>query len=121
MAMEEAPKEIVWMGSTKNDLAVAPTSVKRTMGGALRTAQQGCKSDDADPMKGDLRDVMEVRDHDEAGIYRLMYTTKIGEYIFVLDYFQKKGASGGSTRKEDLDRIRQRLRKAREQYATTQK
>lgn len=42
-------------------------------------------------MKGDLRDVMEVRDDDEAGTYRLMYTTRIGTQVYILDYFQKKG------------------------------
>jgi phage-related protein len=87
------------------------------MGGALRTAQQGGKSDLARPMRGDLRDVMEVRDNDEAGTYRLMYTTKIGANVFVLDFFQKKSKSGTATPKDILDRIRLRLKKAREIHA----
>jgi len=41
---------------------------------------------------------MEVRDDDEAGTYRLMYTTKIGANVFVLDFFQKKSKSGTATR-----------------------
>ena len=96
-------------------------SMRRGMGGALRTAQQGSKSADADPLHDDLRDVMERRDHDEAGIYRLMYTTKIGRFLFVLDYFQKKGSSGGATRNEDLNRIKHRLREARKYYAAIPK
>ena len=112
-------KDCIWLGSTRRDLTEAPASVRRTMGGALRTAQQGGKSAEADPMKGDLRDVMEVRDSDESSIFRFMYTTKIGDSIYVLDYFQKKGTSGGSTRKEDLERVRQRLKKAREHHAAT--
>jgi len=68
-------------------------------------------------MKGDLRDVMEVSDDDAAGTYRLTYTTKIGDIVYVLDYFQKKGTTGGATPKVDLDRILQRLKKAREKHA----
>jgi phage-related protein len=121
LPMDEVLREIVWMGPTKKELGKAPGSVQRAMAGALRTAQQGGKSDDAVPMQGDLRDVMEVRDRDESGIYRLMYTVKIGEDIIVLDYFQKKGASGGATRNEDIDRIKKRLKRAREQYATSKR
>ncbi|MHB8463045.1 MAG: type II toxin-antitoxin system RelE/ParE family toxin, partial [Vulcanimicrobiaceae bacterium] len=109
--------ELIWMGSTKRDLAAAPEEIRKTMGGALRAAQQGGKSDDAKPMKGDLRNVMEIREHDANSIYRLMYTTKIGKRLYVLDYFQKKGTAGGATPKVDLDRIRRRYAKAKEHYA----
>lgn len=115
--MDEEASDLIWMGATKRDLAEAPASVRRTMGGAIRTAQQGGKSGDASPMKGDLRDVMEVRDDDEVGTYRLMYTTRIGMRVYVLDYFQKKGKSKAATPKADLDRIRLRLKKAREYHA----
>jgi phage-related protein len=110
-------KEIFWIGSTQDDLAAASASVRRTMGGALRTAQQGGKSEDASPMHGDLRDVFEIREDDEGGTYRLMYTATIGDTLYVLDFFQKKSKSGIATPKADLDRIRLRLKKARERHA----
>lgn len=68
-------------------------------------------------MRGDLRDVMEVRDDGEAGTYRLMYTTKFGSTLFVLDFFQKKSTSGTATPQSILDRIRLRLTRAREIHA----
>jgi hypothetical protein len=55
-------EDLIWLGSTRRDLVEAPAAVRKTMGGAIRTAQRGGKSDLASPMKGDLRDVMEVRD-----------------------------------------------------------
>ena len=67
-------------------------------------------------MHGDLRDVTEVRESDETGSYRLMYTTKIGTLFFILDFFQKKSRSGIATPKRDLDRIRLRLKKAQQIY-----
>jgi phage-related protein len=106
-----------WLGRTKRDLREASESVRKTMGGAIRTVQNGEISDIARSMHGDLRDVMEVRADDEAGTYRLMYTTKIGDRLFVLDFFQKKSKSGGATPPVDLLRIRLRLKRAREIHA----
>jgi phage-related protein len=110
-------KFLNWMGSTREDLTAASESVRQTMGSALRAAQQGGKSQDAEPMKGDLRDVMEIRDSDDGKAYRLMYTTTIGDTVYVLDFFPKKSKTGTATPKLELDRIRTRLKKAREHHA----
>lgn len=112
---------LIWMGTTQSDLTAASEEVRKTMGGAIRAAQQGGKSDSATPMQGDLRDVMEVSESDESGTYRLMYTTKIGDHIFVLDFFQKKSKSGIATPQADLNRILLRLKRAREIYAAHSK
>ena len=106
-----------WLGRTKRDLHEAPELIRKKMGGAIRAVQDGEKSDFARPMHGGLRDVMEVRADDDAGTYRLMYTTKTGDRLFILDFFQKKSKSGSATPTADLSRIRLRLKKAREIYA----
>lgn len=111
-------KRIVWLGSTQNDLTDASELVRQTMGGALRAVQEGGKSDDATPMKGPLRDVMEVREDDEAGTHRLMYTVEIGENVYVLDFFKKKSKKGIATPQADLDRIAARLKIARQHAAS---
>jgi phage-related protein len=46
---------------------------------------------------------------------------KIGDVIYVLDAFQKKSKKGDETPKRDLDRIRDRLKQAREHHAQQQK
>jgi len=33
---------------------------------------------------------LEVRENDEAGTHRLMYTVSLGDAVYVLDFFQKK-------------------------------
>jgi phage-related protein len=113
-------KLIFWLGSTQSDLTAASEPVRRTMGGALRAAQEGGMSADATPMKGNLRGVIEVREDDEAGTYRLMYTVEIGENVYVLDFFQKKSKRGVATPQADLNRIALRL-KAAQQHAVSQK
>lgn len=106
-------KELVWLSSTLEDLREQPESVREFMGSALRDAQEGGKADDAKPMKGRLRDVIEVPHDTPDGTLRLMYTVKIAEDIYVLDFFQKKSKSGIATPQADLDRIEQRLKHAR--------
>jgi phage-related protein len=70
-------------------------------------------------MKGALRDVLEIVDEDVAGTFRVMYTTTIGTIICVLDAFQKKSKTGVGTSRGDLERILQRLKRAREEYEKT--
>jgi phage-related protein len=114
-------KPIVWLGSTQGDLTAASEDVRETMGGALRAAQEGAQSDDATPMKGNLRDVMEVREDDEAGTWRCMYTVEIDDAVYVLDFFKKKSTKGVATPQVDLDRIEARLKYARRMAAEAKK
>lgn len=106
-------KQLVWLGSTVDDLREQSESVRDFMGNALRDAQEGGKADEATPMKGKLRDVIEVPYDTSDGTLRLMYTVKIAEDIYVLDFFRKKSKSGIATPQADLDRIEQRLKQAR--------
>ncbi len=73
-------------------------------------------ADYARPMSGTFRDVVEIVLDDERGTYRVMYTTTIGEMMYVLDAFQKKSKSGSATPQRDLDLIAQRLKKARDYH-----
>lgn len=67
----------------------------------------------AKPMKGNLREVVEVVSNEHGDTYRAMYTTKLEGRIYVLDVFQKKSKSGRATPQADLDRIESRLKAAR--------
>jgi phage-related protein len=93
------------------------------IGYALDLAQRGLQADYAERMKGDLSDVVEIRTQNDArdSTFRGMYTTRIGDVVYVLDVFQKKSKSGVATPKPDLDRIRGRLKQAREHYARQQR
>lgn len=113
-------RDLVWMASTRDDLSAAPISVRKTMGGALRTAQRGGPSEEPRSMRGDLRAVVEVSEDDRSGTYRLMYTVVIEGFVYVLDFFEKKAKSGIGTPKADLDRVRIRLKKVRERHAPRQ-
>ena len=59
------------------------------------------------------RDVVEIVASDPGGTYRLVYTVKLGEVIYVLHAFQKKSKRGSETPKAELELIERCLRIAR--------
>jgi phage-related protein len=95
-----------------------PEDVKDEVGFALDAAQKGGKVSYAVPMRGNLRSVVEIRVDDDGDTYRTMYTTEMKGVVYVLDVFKKKSKRGIATPKEDLDRIRARLKAAREHFKT---
>ncbi len=107
------PKPVIWVGPARRELKALPQEVQRTMGIALWFAQQGKIHPAANPMRGGLAGVVEVRDEFDRRTYRLMYVAKLGDVIYVLAAFQKKAVKGIATPKLLLDRIADRLRQAR--------
>jgi phage-related protein len=60
-------------------------------------------------MRGSLRDVVEIVAIDADGRYRLMYTVKLGEAVYVLHAFQKKSKREIATPKNELELIELRV------------
>lgn len=103
-------KPIAWMGDSKRCLTDFPLEVKKTIGFALRQAQNGEKHIDAKPMRG--IPAMEMVVDFDGDAYRGVYTVKLGDRIYVLHCFQKKSKQGISTPQRELDLIRKRLKDA---------
>lgn len=120
-AHDPRPKPVRWIGSSKVDLSAFPEEVKRRVGGALWDAQTGRKAPFAKPLKGfGGAGVLEVVDDFDGATYRAAYTVRFGGIVYVLHAFQKKSRRGITTPKAELDLIKQRLRRAREDYALWQ-
>lgn len=107
-------KRLAWLGTSAADIADFPVEAKLKLGTALRVAQEGGRHTSAKLMKGPFREVTEVVAPCDDGTYRLMYTTKIGEVIYVLHAFKKKAHAGISTPKQDLALVESRLQVAKE-------
>jgi phage-related protein len=114
----DADKELIWVGSSKQDLSAFPDEVKLVMGFALRKAQKGGKHTSAKPLKGYKgAGVLEIVDDFDGDTYRAVYTVRFEEAVYALDAFQKKSKKGIATSKADLDRIKARLKRAEEMHA----
>lgn len=80
----------------------------------LYRVQIGENPSSAKPMKGIEAGVFELVDNYATDTYRVVYTVKIGQNMYVLHCFQKKSKRGIKTRKKDIDLIKRRLRRAKE-------
>lgn len=107
-------KKIVWIGSSYEDLKEFPPPVRNAVGYALYFAQTGKKHPHTKVLSGmGNASVIEIRENDANGTYRLIYTVEIEEHVFVLHAFQKKSKSGIATPKQELDMIKNRLKEAK--------
>ena len=110
-------KALHWIGSSKEDLSAFPKSVRHDMGFALELAQRGGKSPHARPLSGfGGAGVLEVIEDHHGDTYRAVYTVKLKNALFVLHAFKKKSKSGISTPKHEIDLIKDRLKRAEEDY-----
>ncbi len=109
------------MGSSREDLKSFPEQVRRDIGQALYTAQQGETDPAAKPLKGfGGARVMEIVARHDTNTYRAVYTVRFAGCIYVLHAFQKKSKKGVGTPRKDIDLIQQRLAAAERHYKERQ-
>ena len=112
-----ASKPLKWVGSSREDLCGFPGDVKKAMGYALHLAQIGLKAPAAKPLSGfGGASVLEVVEDHDGDTYRAVYTVKFQDMVYVLHAFQKKSKKGIKTPKPDIDLIKDRLKRAAEDY-----
>ncbi len=61
--------------------------------------------------------ILELRDDHDSDTYRAIYTTKIGDVVYVLHAFKKKSKSGIAMPKADVDLILTRYQAAIKHHA----
>jgi len=112
-----AARPLEFVASSEAALAAMPRPVKAIFGFALYKAQIGEKHQDAKPLKGfGGSGVLEVVSNFDGNTYRNVYTVRFRDAVYMLDAFQKKSKRGVSTPKQDMDRIRSRLKLAEQHY-----
>src|SRR6516165_7979308 len=71
-------KPVVWIGSTRVDLALFPEDVKDAIGYALYIAQRGGKHPDAKPLRGfGGAGILEIVEDHAGDTYRAVYTVRL--------------------------------------------
>jgi phage-related protein len=114
---EPAPKELVWVGSSRRDLRAFPPAVRRTFGFALYAAQIGETPPEAKPLKGFRgAGVLELIEDHRGSTYRAVYTVRFATKVYVLHAFQKKSTRGITTPKQEIRLIQERLKWAQRLY-----
>jgi phage-related protein len=112
-------KTLLWIGSCREDLKSFPEDVRLVMGYALYLAQAGGKHPDAKPLRGfGGAGVLEVVDDFDGDTYRAVYTVRWRGVVYALHAFQKKSRKGKKTPQQELEVVKQRLRRAEAVHAT---
>lgn len=88
--MHKQPKPVEFLGGALSDLRDFPLSARREAGYQIDKVQYGEEPDDWKPIKTIGAGVQEIRIHDEAGAFRVIYIAKLKDAVYVLHCFQKK-------------------------------
>lgn len=111
--MQYDTRQIIFLGSTKKDLAKLPDDVKDVFAHGLRMASLGENPPDSKPLKGfGGTSVVELVEDHKSDTYRAVYTVKYKEALYVLHVFKKKSKKGIATPKKDIELIEKRLKDA---------
>ena len=117
MAMRGELKPVRWIGSSLRDLRSFPIAVRRDVGQALFTAQQGDIDPAAKPLRGfGGASVLEIVTSHHGNAWRTVYTVRFQDAIYVLHAFHKKSTKGIATPIREIDLIRRRLTEAERDY-----
>ena len=99
-------KSVVFLGDSLKRLRDFPEEARHDAGYQLDKVQRGQTPDDCRPMPSIGKGVEEIRIWDDSGTYRVIYTARLRDAVYVLHAFQKKTQA---TSKRDIDVARQRL------------
>jgi phage-related protein len=110
-------KPVRWIAGSRDDLRSFPSPVRRQIGLALHFAQAGDKHPSAKPLRGfGGSGVLEVIEDHQGDTYRAVYTVRFAEILYVIHCFKKKSKRGVTTPKHDIELIRDRLKRAADDY-----
>ena len=103
-------KSVRFLGDSLERLREFPEDARNDAGYQLEHVQRGEQPDDFKPMPSIGKGVEEIRVRDDSGIYRVIYTARIADAVYVLHAFQKKTQA---TSKRDIATARERFAQLR--------
>lgn len=98
-------KAIRFVGDALAELRAFPAAARQDAGYQLHKVQSGEQPMDFKPMPDIGRGVEELRVRDVTGAYRVIYTARMADAVYVLHAFQKKTQR---TTRADIELARQR-------------
>ena len=103
-------KPVRFLGDSLERLREFPEDARNNAGYQLEQVQRGKQPDDFKPMPSIGKGVEEIRVLDDSGIYRVIYTARFADAVYVLHAFQKKTQA---TSKRDMATARERFAQLR--------
>ncbi|MBW3625184.1 MAG: type II toxin-antitoxin system RelE/ParE family toxin [Armatimonadetes bacterium] len=111
----EILRELIFVGSSQDELREMPQPVRRRIGFALKQAQMGEKHPHAKVLQGfGGAGVLEVVEDYHTDTFRAVYTVRFETAIYVLHAFKKKSKRGDETPRKEMELVKSRLKRAEE-------
>lgn len=98
-------KPITFLGDSLKCLREFPDDARQDAGRQLDRVQRGMQPSDFKPMPSIGKGVEEIRIWDESGTFRVIYTARLADAVYVLHAFQKK-TQGTSKRDVEMAKAR---------------
>ena len=98
-------KTLKFIGDSLKCLRQFPVDARHDAGFQLDKVQRGEQSADFKPMPDIGKGVEDLRIWDDTGTYRVVYTAKLADAVYVLHAFQKKTQA---TSKSDIELAKKR-------------
>ena len=115
--MEEMERPVGWVKAARKDFLTFPHPVRDRVNTALTIAARGAKADIAKPLIGLGSGVMEIAVRYRSNAWRVVYVAEIAGSLWVLHAFQKKSKTGIRTPKPEIDLVKERLRRLKEELS----
>lgn len=83
-------KPLLFLGDSLKCLREFPSDARQDAGRQLDRVQRGMQPNDVKPMPTIGKGVEEIRVWDDSGTFRVIYTARLADGVYVLHAFQKK-------------------------------
>ena len=112
--MTKQTRPVSWLKAARKEFEDFPAGAQEVCLAALTIAAEGSKADIAKPMTGMGSGVFEIALRFRGNAFRVMYAVQIGDDLWVIHAFQKKSKTGIKTPKQEVDLIKERLKRLKE-------
>jgi phage-related protein len=112
--VERNTRRIQWIKAARKDFEDFPLSARDDLLDAPTAVAEGGHPSIARPLTGLGPGVLELALRHRGDAYRVVYAPRIDADIWVIHAFQKKSKSGIATPKQEIDLVRERLRRLKE-------
>lgn len=107
-------RPIQWIKAARRDFEDFPKGAQDDLLDALTAVAEGSHPSIAKPLTGLGSGTMELALRHRGDAFRVVYALQIGADVWVIHAFQKKSKSGVSTPRQEVDLVRERLKRLRE-------
>jgi phage-related protein len=114
MADTRKTRPVSWINAALKDFQKFPEGAKSVLLGALTIAAEGGKADIAKPLHGLGAGVLEVALAYRGDAFRVVYAVQLADEVWVIHAFQKKSKQGIKTPKNEIDLVKDRLKRLKE-------